>query len=58
MRRPLFLLAWLWFSVPLLAPEIALSADESSLAGKWTYRSFHNNPAPVDGDADKALGLL
>jgi hypothetical protein len=34
----------------------------SSLAGKWTYRSFHNNPAPVGDDpntaADKALALI
>ena len=32
------------------------------LAGKWTYRSFHNNPAPVADDpktaAEKALDLI
>ena len=27
-------------------------------AGTWTYRSFLNNPAPVDGDAAKLLALL
>lgn len=59
MRRPLVLLAWLVFlSVLLGAAETALGADNTALAGKWTYRSFHNNPAPVDGDADKALGLI
>jgi hypothetical protein len=32
--------------------------DVSSLAGKWTYRSFHNDPAPVGGDPNKALRLI
>lgn len=32
--------------------------NTSLLAGKWTYRSFLNNPAPVDGDPNKALGLI
>lgn len=27
-------------------------------AGTWTYRSFLNNPAPVDGDPEKLLALL
>lgn len=27
-------------------------------AGTWTYRSFLNNPAPIDGDPVKALALL
>lgn len=40
------------------AAETALGADNTALAGKWTYRSFHNNPASVDGDADKVLGLI
>ena len=31
---------------------------EPSLAGKWTYRSFLNTPQLVDGDANKALGLI
>ena len=30
----------------------------SDIAGKWTYRSFHNNPKPVTGDAQTALGLF
>jgi hypothetical protein len=30
----------------------------TSLLGKWTYRSFHDNPAPVTGDAQTALGLF
>lgn len=28
------------------------------LSGKWTYRSFHNNPGLVSGDKDKALALI
>ncbi len=32
--------------------------DATSLAGKWTYRSFHNNPTPVAGDPAKALALI
>jgi len=28
------------------------------LKGNWTYRSFVNNPAPVGGDANKALQLI
>jgi hypothetical protein len=32
--------------------------DTAFLAGKWTYRSFINNPTPVDGDANKALALI
>jgi hypothetical protein len=31
---------------------------QSILAGKWTYRSFKNNPAPVGGDKQKALDLI
>jgi hypothetical protein len=34
----------------------------SALAGKWTYRSFHNDPTPVAEDPDtaaqKALALI
>jgi len=30
----------------------------TSLLGKWTYRSFHNNPALVTSDPQKALGLF
>ena len=28
------------------------------LNGDWTYRSFINNPVPVNGDAQKALQLI
>src|SRR5882672_7912242 len=28
------------------------------LAGKWTYRSFHNDPAMVGDDKQKALDLI
>jgi hypothetical protein len=30
----------------------------SMLTGSWTYRSFINNPVPVDGDPEKALQLI
>lgn len=44
------------------APAMAATTDGSVLAGKWTYRSFHNNPAPVADDPktapDKALALI
>jgi hypothetical protein len=30
----------------------------SDLAGAWTYRSFRNDPTPVDGDPKKALDLF
>ena len=30
----------------------------TDISGKWTYRSFHNDPAPVGDDAEKALGLI
>ncbi|MFZ2107427.1 MAG: hypothetical protein WAV18_18985 [Roseiarcus sp.] len=30
----------------------------SVLNGDWTYRSFVNNPVPVNGDAQKALLLI
>ena len=33
-------------------------AENSPLAGKWTYRSFHNRPELVAGDAQKALHLI
>jgi hypothetical protein len=34
------------------------ATDVSVLAGKWTYRSFNNDPALVDGDPNKALALF
>jgi hypothetical protein len=30
----------------------------SDLAGVWTYRSFRNDPTPVNGDPQKAIGLI
>lgn len=30
----------------------------SELEGEWTYRSFRNDPNPVDGDPDKAINLF
>ncbi len=30
----------------------------SFLSGSWTYRSYLNDPAPIGGDANKALALL
>ena len=30
----------------------------SDLTGKWTYRSFINDPTPVGGDPQKALDLI
>ena len=29
-----------------------------NLTGDWTYRSFLNNPQPVDGNPQAALGLI
>ena len=63
-------LFWLGFAamlatIAVLAPmpattptALAADGDASSLAGKWTYRSFHNNPDPVGDDKDKALALI
>jgi hypothetical protein len=40
----------------------ALAQSSTVLAGMWTYRSFHNNPAPVADDPNtapqKALALI
>jgi hypothetical protein len=30
----------------------------SDIAGAWTYRSFRNDPRPVNGDPQKALALF
>jgi hypothetical protein len=35
-----------------------MEMPNSMLTGDWTYRSFVNNPVPVDGDAEKALQLI
>src|SRR5882762_8298767 len=48
----------------VLSPGLSHSEENpaSSLAGKWTYRSFHNNPTLVADDpntaAEKALALI
>jgi hypothetical protein len=43
----------------LISPSSAAAALEAStLAGKWTYRSFHNNPAMIGSNPKKALDLL
>jgi hypothetical protein len=34
------------------------AADSSLLTGKWTYRSYRNDPSLVGDDADKALKLI
>jgi len=52
--------------LPMLAAAVTFSAaparSSSVLAGKWTYRSFHNDPTPVAEDpntaAEKALALI
>jgi hypothetical protein len=46
--------------VPFPASEGSATAEskDTILAGKWTYRSFHNNPALVDRDPNKALKLI
>ena len=40
-------------------PALASASTGEALAGKWTYRSFHNDPVPVTDDtktaAEKAL---
>jgi hypothetical protein len=46
-------------SMPATAPSaLAADADSSALAGKWTYRSFHNRPEPVAGNQENALRLI
>lgn len=49
--------------VETLAPSAlgafaAASPTTSSLAGRWTYRSYFNDPTMVGDDADKALALI
>ncbi len=36
----------------------AAVADTSSLAGKWTYRSYNNTTELVGGEAAKVLALI
>ncbi len=48
------------FGAPLSAQTSApgVGSDGAILAGKWTYRSFHNRPALVDDNAQAALDLI
>lgn len=58
-RRLLLSTAGLLVAAPALVRAVSpAAADVSELAGKWTYRSFHNRPALVDGDPQKALRLI
>jgi hypothetical protein len=46
-------------SMPATAPTaLAADADSSSLAGKWTYRSFFNDPAFVGDSKENAYNLI
>jgi hypothetical protein len=65
--RPLFVAAVIFLSVVCvlvqeLSPSPGFSAaavfDTTTLEGKWTYRSFHNNPTMINGDPQAALSLL
>jgi len=53
-----------WAALWLAATVVQAPAQPSpgdvvaSLAGQWTYRSFHNNPAPVGDDPQKVLDLI
>lgn len=58
-RRWLLSAAGLLIGAPTLAEAASpAAANASGIAGKWTYRSFHNRPALVDGDPEKALRLI
>jgi hypothetical protein len=43
---------------PGSGPSSAATGENSIPAGKWTYRSFHDDPTLVGDDANKALGLI
>ena len=43
---------------PSLSPTQSAKFSLADIAGEWTYRSFHNRPETVDGDAEKALALI
>jgi hypothetical protein len=40
------------------AQSASANGSGGSLAGKWTYRSFRNDPVLVGDDANKALALI
>jgi hypothetical protein len=35
-----------------------MNAADSPFVGTWTYRSFHNEAEPTDGDTEKVAALL
>ena len=41
--------------LPALAPQ---PKESAVIAGKWMYRSYLNNPAPVGGDPKRAAGNI
>jgi hypothetical protein len=47
---------------PASTPATRVTSDGSGLAGKWTSRNFHNDPAPLRDDPNtapaKALALI
>ena len=49
-------------AICLTTCSAAAQSPNNTLSGKWTYRSFHNNPDPVADDpnraAEKALALI
>jgi hypothetical protein len=49
-------------SIPIPVAASASASGVEALTGKWTYRSFHNDPASVTNDpkaaAHKALALI
>jgi|SRR5215470_9405698 len=57
--RMLFVLIAMVLSTNLCLGQ---TPDGAILGGKWTYRSFHNSPAPVTDDpktaAERALALI
>jgi hypothetical protein len=44
--------------MPATTPVLAADGDSSALAGKWTYRSFFNDPAFVGDSKEKAYDLI
>jgi len=38
--------------------KTAASYDLADVEGTWTYRSFHNDPAPIGENPNRALRLL
>ena len=55
-RRHFFLLVANLMLASGVFAETPVGSD--AISGKWTYRSFHNRAALIDGDAQKALDLI